>query len=508
MRNTVLQTCTWWLKEVPFASTHPQIEGLREQITALEREAKGLSAIPDPLRDAVAILKELRDIRLDKALPVTSINIFIRRLERQAEITEETEAKMAKLRGEYGDLGRAAQTSAGGVDTLTAALGALNRQMAQGSDELLRLQNAGAGPRAQIPILQQQRRAQEAIIANLRRGGIEAGEPTLIRAAREEINRIQSQIDSLQNELTRDAEKAAGDAEKAQTERERALQRQLDAAIRPTERLLDRAAGTEPLRDDIRLRERLVKILQGQIAIIRQALGNTAAARDLINAIQDRILDEIEKLQKDRKDFRKQLQDMLVERLERVQRGIELDIELADINENTRKRIALREKLIQQLKNERRKLKLTGNALKENRNEIARIRQEIEEIEKEERGAVDARKSAAQFFFEQLQAQQGFASNLLGNLITGPTEGLVGVPSPARPAATPERGIQVAAAVQEARQAAGPSAGQVNNTNAILLRILAQLRELNGDQKNPEAARQRRYSQEVMDYPADGGRGW
>jgi hypothetical protein len=99
--------------------------------------------------------------------------------------------------------------------------------------------------------------------------------------------------------------------------------------------------------------------------------------------------------------------------------------------------------------------------------------------------------------FEFLQAQQGFASNLLGNLIPGgATGGLVGGGSPVQSA------LQPVASAADGRSQTGPTAGQGNATNHILTQILQQLKQINGSQAAPEANRQRAGQNAIFDYQA------
>ena len=126
--------------------------------------------------------------------------------------------------------------------------------------------------------------------------------------------------------------------------------------------------------------------------------------------------------------------------------------------------------------------------------ERERLKNQLEEGAEKEKETGQERQ---QFFFEQLQAQQGFASNLLGNLIpSDATAGLVGVPPPPP---GPGVGIGVAASIQQGKDGRGPTAGQASATNDLLLRILEQLKTLNGADANPEAKRQRQIQHASMD---------
>jgi TP901 family phage tail tape measure protein len=478
-----------------------EIEGLKDEISALKAAGEGIdTSITAPLQKSLDALRQARDLSISLDIDTGPIDRLIASLEKTIPITQKVEGNIQRLRDDFLNLGNAGETGASGVTALTEALNDLGRQAARAQDELLRLQTEGGTPQQQIAVLGGLRQTQEEIIARIKEDGNQAGDASAIRAARNKIKSFDSQIESLQNEIAADAKALASASEKAQRERQDAFERVLAAQLRPAERLLTRASATEAVGDDVKFREIIIGILRRQIIQIRKTLGNTEEARKLITEIQDRILVEVNKLKQDQRDFRRQLREALEERLERAQRGTELDIELADINENTKRRIALRRRLIAQLRKEARELKLTGNALKENRNEIARIQAEIDEINKAEKDAgKSARQSAAEFFFEQLQAQQGFAANLLGNLIPrDQTAGLVGGPAP--PTERPERGIATAQAVVDGRQATGPTAGLQNTTNDLLQRILQQLRILNGSYDAPEAIHQKKVGSGSMDY--------
>ena len=101
--------------------------------------------------------------------------------------------------------------------------------------------------------------------------------------------------------------------------------------------------------------------------------------------------------------------------------------------------------------------------------------------------------------FEPLQQQQGFAANLLGNLIpTNATAGLVGGTTQDT-VTSPGRGIASAANVAQGKAGGGPTQGQASTTNVLLERILSQLRQLNTDSSHPEAKYERKAGSAIMD---------
>lgn len=476
----------------------PQIEEVRGQIQALERESQGLSAVANPLRDAVVLLERIRDTRIDLDLPTVDIDRFIRSLERQAAISEQTEGNIQRLRDDFAGLGNSASKAAGGVDALTKALKDLARQSSQAQAELLKLQTEGGTPQEQIAVLQADIAAQFDIIAKQKARGGASGAATAIKEAREQIKSDQAEVKALQDAITSDAEKAASEAERARDERDAQILRQFEAAVTPIERLLARAGTTDPLKDDIKFTEQLIAIYRNQIAQAAKRIRDVQTRNRVLKTLGDALFNALESRKRLAQDERKRIRDALEERIERLQRGTELDIELADINENTKRRIALREKLIAQLKKEAKKLKLTGNALKENRNEIARINAEIEGIKGETK---ETGKGFNELAFEFLQTQQGFAANLLGNLIPGgATGGLVGnVSTVQQPGFRQlDAGVRQDAAVAAGRDL-GFSRGQGNETNQLLRGILAALHALNGRAAHPEARYQRATGGSGMD---------
>jgi TP901 family phage tail tape measure protein len=302
-----------------------------------------------------------------------------------------------------------------------------------------------------------------------------------------------NEIASIREQQATDAKNAAEDIKKAQDDADNALLDALSTRRDDADRRAAVAASTEGLQDDIAAQNRIQALITIQIGKVRAQIKNeqlrAQAIRELRIAKNAARREEAALREQQREAAAEQRATRILER----GAALELDIELADINENDKRRVALRRRRIAQLKKEARLLKLEGNALKENRNERARIRKEIEDILKEDKQEKEEGRSAQQFFFENLQAQQGFASNLLGNLIpAGQTAGLVGMPSPGT-------GIKTAANVQEGKAGGGPTAGQASTTNELLLRIERQLKVLNGANAAPEATRQRATGSSVMD---------
>jgi hypothetical protein len=408
--------------------------------------------------------------------------------------TEETTGQLTifdKIAGQVaGQLGRVANA----FDKVVAGL----PSQQQRSDLSLTLAQASGDQGAELAELRAREQRQAAFLERLLdEPALTSKQIELQRKAAAQLDQTRDQINAILDQQASDAEKAATDARAAQSRTQQAFLEMLGGAQARARNLILRAAGTESLKDDIRFNKEFRELLLKQIEQVRETVTDAQRRAQELRSLTALLIQVGAEIKDLRRQQREAQREAVEAQLERAQTGTQLDIELADINENTRRRVALRLKLIQQLLKERRVLKLTGNALKENRNEIARIRKEIEEITKEQEEAGKAAgKSAQQFFFEQLQAQQGFASNLLGNLITGPTAGLVGVPSPTD-TQPPGRGAD--AASKSASGRAGPTSGQANTTNALLERILDQLKSLNGTRAHPEATHQRAVGAPGMD---------
>jgi hypothetical protein len=126
--------------------------------------------------------------------------------------------------------------------------------------------------------------------------------------------------------------------------------------------------------------------------------------------------------------------------------------------------------------------------------DLAQRNQALKDLKGE---AVDAGKKFRELAFSFLQTQQGFASNLLGNLIpSSATEGLVGG-SP--PISDPRDKVAQTAAASQAKAQTKPTSGQANTTNGILQRILLELKQLNHESAHPEAKYERRAGGSNMD---------
>jgi hypothetical protein len=353
---------------------------------------------------------------------------------------------------------------------------------------------------------------QKEIVANdevLVRKARKTGRAGEITAALNQQIADQNELESLQKELVSNQEDAVSSAQdaadkisKAQLEATEAFLEAFDPKRRKQANALIAASLTEGLGDDIKVEQAIVDFLKQIVVAIQNRIKKLhltgdalKAAKAAIDTINQEIFQTVVDIQKDQAEAFQAIQDT-------INKKLDLKIQIAQAQDNVAAELRARRAKLAQITKE-----LVAAKKAFGKNSVAWLELKaaqaeqiaaIKELENQNKtDGKDAGKSAQQFFFEQLQAQQGFASNLLGNLIPrDQTAGLVGNPSPTT---GPGGGISIAASVQEGKAQGGPSAGQASTTNELLHRILQQLKHLNGTDAAPEARRQRRQGTAIMD---------
>lgn len=395
-----------------------------------------------------------------------------------------------------GDLERvatAAQQAAGAIGRLTGQIAGLE-------EGVTRARIAG-DEGAELDLLNQERerlqrllRIEESIVAE---GGKGAA------TARERIrNQILPQLESVSNEINAiigqqasDAKAAADDAERARDERDRNIIDAIGGEEARRRNAVIAAQATATLQDDISTQVNLRNFYKRSIEEVRRTVRDAKLAAQIIAGL---IADQIsadQEIQRSREELKQQRQDERREARERLRESLALDVQIAQATGNEGAEASAREREIAQIKLEIRQTREGSNQRKRLILELRQKQKELRELrEVEADTAKSDKQTAQQFFFSQLQAQQGFAANLMGNLITGPTDGLVGVPSD-----NLAGGIRRESAAAEGRAALGPTSGQTNTEIDVLRRILSELRRLNGSYDSPEAITQKKSSQAIMD---------
>jgi TP901 family phage tail tape measure protein len=333
------------------------------------------------------------------------------------------------------------------------------------------------------------------------------------REAQAQLAGVNSQIRSIEAQIASEAEAAQRDRERAAKDAKDRIQRAKDDAdkafvdaISVRESQLDvaaiRAQTTPALRDDIRAAVAIRNYLRGRVKAVRAAINDPALEKSLIADLKRKIAEKDKEIQ----DLYEELTDRIKERKARRQalkdESLQLDVDIASATGNKEAEIRARER---QLAETRRKhAKAKGIERKRLLLELRREEAELREL----RGEAEKRNRAAQeLAFEFLTAQQGFAANLLGNLIPGgATGGLVGGGSSAPTAgvtvpkvgplsddpalgsfAAAQRDISDRGAVADGR--AQPTAGQMATLIQLTGVMVEVLKDLKRGVGHPEAKR-------------------
>jgi TP901 family phage tail tape measure protein len=317
--------------------------------------------------------------------------------------------------------------------------------------------------------------------------------------AQADLNRLVNQQASQAQAAAKTAA-AAARAEAAAAQQEFLARQQLNRDQQ--QNLIALAELTPGVKDDIRRQLELRALVQQQIKQIRLQITDRLAEAQAISALKA-VLTQITSALKGLADQQKQLAE---ERRQALTDVLQKRLQLAELRGNKDAILAALNAAIADARKRVKAAKTLADRLDEQIALQELINQKNDLLKKK---TEDGNK-AARFFFEQLQAQQGFASNLLGNLIpAGQTSGLVGIPSPASAAALGatlprqgfgpiEAGLGTAADAASGRSAVSPKAGQVATTNDILRRILHQLQVLTRSTESPEAIFQEKMGAAAM----------
>lgn len=396
--------------------------------------------------------------------------------------------------GDFQNMETAAQAAAGAIGRLTGQIAGLEEGVTRA--------RISGDEGTELGLLEQERDRLQRLLAIEENIVAEGGRGAA--TARQRIReQILPQLESVTNEINAiiaqqaaDAKASADDAARARDDRDQNIIDAIGGEEARRRNAVIRAQATATLKDDIGAQVALRDFYKRTIEEVRRTVRDAKLAAQIIAGL---IADQIsadQEIKRSREELKQQRQDERREARERLRESLALDVQIAETTGNQGAETNAREREIAQIKREIRQTREGSNQRKRLILELRQKQKELRELrEVEADTSKQEGQTAQQFFFSQLQAQQGFAANLLGNLITGPTAGLVGVPSP-----TPGAQIKVATAQAEGKAGGGPTAGQASTTNDILLRILAQLRALNSTQENPEATRQRRAYHAFMDY--------
>ena len=481
-----------------------RIKELKGELKALELQGQGLTpGLVAPLEKSIAVLEQLDQTPF--------IEKLIRNLRAEIPIAQEVSRENAAMARGMDGVSFSAQGAATSVDTMTQALKGLSQQASQAQAELLRLQTEGGTSAQQVGALQTDIQAQRDIIRILKENGNQPGDATAIEKARNQIKSDQSQIDSIQAGIVADQKAAAAEAKTKAKEAQEARDDQFEALAdmfgarqENIENAIARAGINDNVSNQLKFNKALIASLKKEIEVLKERFKNIKVSAAVRKAIFDAIKKELAQARQDRLKFQQDLQDQLLERAD-------LRIRIAQARDNVAAELKARKARLDIITAQLARLKNAGK-----KNTLAWLElkaQQAEEIAaiKELQGQTKEKNQAGKsFFFEFLQTQQGFAANLLGNLIPGfATKGLVGGSGDTGDAGEGLR--QVAGGFEQPRGAASTSAAlassrdrgvrpvQVDTTNAILRKILASINNLEGRAQSPEARYQKNVSGGAMD---------
>ncbi len=342
-------------------------------------------------------------------------------------------------------------------------------------------------------------------------------------ARKRAIEDLHSDQQDLAGLISTDSQDAQSRAQDAKAAADKAAQAQTDA----TQAFLDSFSGKRG-----RLDNRLATAAQSGTAKTQIALNKLIVSTDKaeISAIKDRITHlklhgdalkiakaAIQTLNQEIFNTRNAILQLQADRKQAIvdarQSHLEAQLAIAETTKSTADDRRAEKALIAFDQAQIRRLSALKKRGKATRDEIAQLdayRVDLAQRNAALKKTTEEQKKASFGQFQFAQALQGFAANLLGNLIPGfATGGLVGG---SQAAAAQDAGLrQVAGGFEQPRGAVQGQAAlassrdrgvrpvQVDTTNALLRQILRSLQNLNGRASHPEARYQNRVAGSNMD---------
>lgn len=267
------------------------------------------------------------------------------------------------------------------------------------------------------------------------------------------------------------------------------------------------AQQSESLADDIAAQRKLRGFYLAKIKEVRATVRDAETRADQLKDLNQNLFELEQDIASDVRDRRKQIRENRAERLE-------LKIQITQDTDNVNAEIRAREA---QIRNTQKLIGQTRKGSLQRLRLIAQLRKEQRELRELKDEKAKVTDEARKMIFEFLQTQQGFAANLLGNLIPAGVTGLTGRggggpagagggplsgPGAGRPGAASFGGGLGGALIQEAGLAAGakgPSQGQFSELIEINRQMARLLARIAGDAKHPEAKRSKMSSRAMLD---------
>jgi TP901 family phage tail tape measure protein len=476
--------------------------GLQKQIADLERQLAEL--ISQGLSPALTATDRYGDSMTDAASRTRDFTIA----------TGLLGSALADAASRAQVTGQAIDTLPSFVSTTAESQRQLRNEIERRNQAILEAQIAGDKSLERSLLVEQQRTIrvligiQEDIIS---RGG--TGSETAQRQRGQllsQLSGVVSSIEAIDSGTVADAKRAAAEAKsrageiaRARREAAQAIVDALDPDQTRAENQIARAALTQTLADDVKANQNFRDVLKAQLDLVRRTVADAKVKAAAIANLTQQLFQvqlTLRRLRQQQADQAKQAAEDARQRRDDI---LQARIELAEVTGNRQAEVAARKARIKALQDEIRAAKGDTLRILQLRTEIARERQALKELEEE---VTDRGKAFKELSFAFLQAQQGFAANLFGNLIPGgATGGLVGnverAPqvAPFRPTTTPEAGIGIEAGLDAAR-GQGISQGQFS----VLIDLTRQIVRILGGVRTDNQAPESRYNLAVQRAQMDG----
>jgi len=481
-----------------------EAQKLADAVESVRRQLAEGAALP-PFILEIKIPPELAAGNPGKKVGEATINALERALPGSEifRLTFDSFSRMSDAIEQAGDLAEAAARAAA-----FKAMSAASRELGRLGEQFDIAVAANAGPERLLGILQKQAAEIRARIAAANKAAAAAGPGRpgfdtavkLRRAARAELAQVSQQIRSIEDQIARDAEqtaadvkRSADDAQRARDDADQAFLRSIGGREQQLQNAALRAETRAGLDDDIEAATVRRDFYKKTRDSLRDTVRDAQRRADAFTSLTADLIRANEKIKQLREQQREALRAERRDARDKLEEGLQLDIDIAEANDNKAKARKAHQARLDYLNTLLRQVPAQSNQYKRIRLEIARERKALAELKDE---AKERNNDFRELSFEFLQTQQGFAANLLGNLIpVGATAGLVGNVSASGTAGggvfpgttepfvgpgTPSQGISDQAAITSSK---GSTAGQMSrliNVNNMMLHELRAIRTGNG----------------------------
>lgn len=265
------------------------------------------------------------------------------------------------------------------------------------------------------------------ILAQLNNKKISADERERLNG---QLRSVNSQIEALADAATAEAQRHADEMAQKLADADDAFLRSLDrreSALRNAQTLAEASAG---LADDIRVSNQLQALFREQIRVARDTINDARLKAETIAELRAELARETQ----NERDLRAQQRR---ERVDRRAESLELDIQIAQANDNTKAEIRARRARIRFLQE---RIRTTREGTNQRKRLILELRQEqaaIRDLQKEGKDQADESKASfEQLSFSFLQERDRLEREFASNIDTG-------LPSTLQPPAPQQRPLPI-----------------------------------------------------------------